>query len=278
MIKIGTSGFSFPDWKGKVYPARLQNKYMLTYYAYNLKFNTVEVNSTYYAIPSPRNVDSMISKVPDNFEFVVKGYKGITHDPFDSRLETMPSEDKIKESFQAFSMALSPLKESNKLGAVLLQFPVFFYQNSHNRDYLLFCKEQLKEIPVVIEFRNRSWSTEGTFQFLKENDLAYCAVDEPKLPRLVPFINEVTSSIGYMRLHGRNTNWFNVPASERYDYLYSDEELKEFVPEVKKMSSEASNVYIFFNNCHAGSALKNALTFRDMLCSGKEEEGQVFHD
>lgn len=279
MIRIGTSGFSFPDWKGKVYPAKLQSRYMLTYYARNLKFTTVEVNSTYYAIPSPKNVDSMISKVPDDFEFVVKAYKGMTHDPFDSRLETIPSEDEIKKSFQAFSMALSPLKESNKLGTVLFQFPVFFYCNPRNKDYILFCKEQLKDIPIVIEFRNNGWATKETFQFLRENELAYCVVDEPKLPRLMPFLNEVTSPIGYLRFHGRNLNWFNASVSERYDYLYSNEELKEFVPEVQKMQSKASNVYIFFNNCHAGSALKNALTFREMLGLDKEDtEGMAFHD
>lgn len=276
MIKIGTSGFSFRDWKGKVYPAKLKDMEMLPYYANIFKFNTVEVNSTYYTIPSPKSMEIMSWKVPKDFEFIVKGYKGMTHDPFDSRLETLPSEDEVKRNFKAFSGAISPLKESNKLGAILLQFPVFFYRNPRNKDYILFCKDQLKDIPVVIEFRNRAWATEETFQFLRENELAYCAVDEPKLPRLMPFINEVTSPIGYLRLHGRNTNWFNAPVSERYDYLYSDEELKEFVPEVQKMSSKASNIYIFFNNCHAGSALKNALTFRDML--SKEEEGQVFHD
>jgi len=273
MIRIGTSGFSFRDWKGKVYPVNLKDKEMLSYYACIFKFNTVEINSTYYAIPGPKSIETMSHKVPEDFEFVVKGYRGMTHDPFDNRLETLPSEDELKKNFKAFSDAISPLKESNKLGAVLLQFPVFFYRNPRNKDYILFCKEQLKDTPVVIEFRNRAWATDETFKFLKENGLAYCAVDEPELPRLMPFINEVTSPIGYLRFHGRNTNWFNAPVSERYNYLYSDEELREFLPEVHKIKSKASNVYIFFNNCHAGSALKNAMTFRDMLGLGKEQNG-----
>lgn len=279
MIKVGTAGFSFPDWKGKVYPARLSNKDMLPYYAYNFKLDTVEINSTYYAIPSPRHMEMINRKTPEDFEFVVKGYKGMTHDPFDSRIGRTPTGDEVKESFQAFYRGIHPLRESHKLGAVLLQFPVFFYRNPQNKDYILFCKEQLRDIPVAIEFRNNVWATDETFQFLKANDLAYCAVDEPKLPRLMPFIKEVTSSIGYLRFHGRNQNWFNAPVSERYDYFYSDEELKEFVPEVKKMESRASKVYIFFNNCHVGSALKNALTFRGMLGLGDEEaKGVVFHD
>ncbi|MBM4128740.1 MAG: DUF72 domain-containing protein [Nitrospira sp.] len=276
MIKIGTSGFSFPDWKGIVYPPRLANKDMLFYYTHHYKFDTVEINSSYYAIPNPGTMETMSDKTPDNFVFVVKGYKGMTHDPFDHRLEHIPTEDEVKESFQGFNRALQPLKESHKLGAVLLQFPVFFYRNPRNRDYILFCKEQLKDIPVVIEFRNNAWAAHETFEFLRANDLAYCAVDEPKLPRLMPFINEVTSSIGYLRFHGRNQNWFNAPVSERYDYFYSDGELREFVPEVRKMESRAAKVFIFFNNCHVGSALKNALTFKGMV--GEEPGGVVSHD
>ena len=279
MIKIGTSGFSFPDWKGTVYPAKLSSKEMLSYYAYTLKFDTVEINSTYYAIPSPENMEGMIRKVPEDFEFVVKGYKGMTHDPFDNRLETIPTTDDIKKSCQIFSHALVPLKDSNKLGAVLLQFPVFFSHNHRNKDYLLFCKDQFKDIQVVIEFRNKDWARDETFDFLRENNLGYCAVDEPKLPRLMPFINEITSSLGYMRFHGRNPHWFNTPVSERYHYLYTDEELKEFMPEAMKMDSRARKVYTFFNNCHAGFALRNAQTFKRMMgLDKKKSEGIFLHD
>ncbi|MDH5201715.1 MAG: DUF72 domain-containing protein [Nitrospirota bacterium] len=280
MVKIGTSGFSFPDWKGTVYPKRLPNKEMLSYYTYTLRFDTVEINFTYYALPSPKNFEIMSRKVPEDFEFVVKGYKGITHDPFDKRLETIPTKEDIEKSFHAFYDALTPMRNSNKLGAVLLQFPVFFSHNQKNRDYILFCKDQLKDIRVVIEFRNKDWANDETFCFLRENNLGYCAVDEPKLPRLMPFINEVTSSLGYMRFHGRNPHWFNTPASERYNYLYSDEELKEFVPEAEKMdSTKAQKVYTFFNNCHAGFALRNALAFKRMVgLGGKDLEGILPND
>lgn len=279
MIKIGTSGFSFPDWKGTVYPARLSNKEMLSYYAYTLKFDTVEINFTYYTLPNPGHMEIISDKVPEDFEFVVKGYKGITHDPFDNRLETLPTKEDIERSLHAFSHALTPLRNSNKLGAVLFQFPVFFSYNHRNRDYILFCKDQLKDSQLVIEFRNKDWARDETFSFLRENNLGYCAVDEPKLPRLMPFINEVTSSFGYMRFHGRNPHWFNSPVSERYNYFYSDEELKEFVPEAEKMGSKAQKVYTFFNNCHAGFALRNALSFKRMLGSGgKDLEGILPHD
>jgi len=112
--------------------------------------------------------------------------------------------------------------------------------------------------------------------FLKENGLASCAVDEPKLPRLMPFVNEVTSSLGYLRFHGRNPNWLNAPVAARYDYLYTNEELEEFVPEARTMNSRAGKMFVFFNNCHAGSAVKNAGMFRKMLGLGTGTDHSMF--
>jgi len=276
MVKIGTSGFSFPDWKGTVYPGRLPAREMLSYYADELKFDTVEINSTYYNIPKPENMEAMAKKTPDGFEFVVKAYRGMTHDPFDDRLEEKPSEEAVESYFRIFRESLEPFKAGNKLGAVLMQFPVFFYPSEHSREYMLKSKELLRGIPLVIEFRNKAWAKDETFAFLKENGLAYCAVDEPKLPRLMPFINEVTSSTGYMRFHGRNPDWFNAPVAERYNYLYTDDELREFVPEVNRMNERAEKSFIFFNNCHAGSAAKNAATFREMLGLGPVTPDKLF--
>jgi len=266
MIKIGTSGFSFKDWLGTIYPEKLSSKEMLTYYEQQLRFDCVEINSTYYTLISDKSFLSTANKTSKNFEFVVKGYKGITHDPFDNRLkEQKVSIKTAKENTEKFIYSIQPLKEKNKLASVLLQFPVFFYPSNESNDYLLQCKEWFKDIPLVIEFRNNAWAKKETFEFLKKNKLGYCAVDEPKLQRLMPFINEVTSDIGYIRFHGRNPNWFNVSAGERYNYLYSETELKSFIPEINKMDNKAKKTYIFFNNCHAGSAIKNAIMLKKML-------------
>ncbi len=100
---------------------------------------------------------------------------------------------------------------------------------------------------------------------MEENGLGYCCVDEPDLPRLVPFVPRVTSSVAYFRFHGRNVNWFNVPASERYNYLYSDEELKPFVPVIEAANEASKVAYVFFNNCHGGSAARNARRMKDLL-------------
>ncbi len=266
-ILVGTSGFSFPDWKGTVYPSNLKEKDMLFYYAYRLGFDTVEINSTYYSIPSVKSVESMERKTPPHFEFTVKAPKFITHDPFDPRIENKPSLEEIDKALQRFKEAIKPLSFSNKLGAVLLQFPVFFQNTKKSKDYILFCLESLSFSAVVVEFRHISWVKKETFDFLREMGLGFCSVDEPPLPRLMPNVFEVTSKIAYMRLHGRNMNWFNAPLSERYDYLYSDEELFSFLDGVKKMSENSEKFYIFFNNCHMGKALKNAVRFKEILSS-----------
>jgi len=266
MIKIGTSGFSFEDWYGPVYPQDLKSKDLLTYYGQHLGFNCVEINSTYYTLLSDKTFSGMEAKTNPGFEFVVKGYRGITHDPFDNRLaDRRPTIKDAKENIDRFIYSLTPIIEKYKLGGVLLQFPVFFYPGKQSSEYIIECKKRFGDIPLIVEFRNRYWAKKETFEFLRKNGLSYCVVDEPDLPRLMPFINEVTSDIGYLRFHGRNKNWFNTPLAERYNYLYTNEELEGFLPEIDKMDKKAKKTYIFFNNCHGGFAVKNALALLELL-------------
>lgn len=266
MIKIGTSGFSFRDWVGPVYPKGTKPADALGYYQNGLGFNCVEINSTYYTLVSDRSFAGMEKKTGPDFEFVVKGYRGITHDPFDSRFGAKkPSEKSALENIDRFCYSLGPLIEKDKLGAVLLQFPVFFTPGPRAEEYLLKCGEKFSGIPIVVEFRSRDWARPETFDFLRNTGFGYCAVDEPRLPRLMPFVNEVTSDTAYFRFHGRNPNWFNAPMEERYNYLYSDKELESFIPELEKTASSAKKTYAFFNNCHAGSAVKNAIKLKQLL-------------
>lgn len=279
MIKIGTSGYSFPDWKGTVYPTKLQPKTYLSYYQQDLGFDCVEINSTYYSLVSPKMMEGMAKKTCGNFEFTVKSYRGFTHDPFDFRKgNDRPSFAAAFEDVEKFKFSIQPLKDSGKLGAVLLQFPPFFLPAPETRNYLLELKEKFAGIPLAIEFRNRAWAgpansqpaaSEGsTFDFLRKNGLGYCIADEPPLPLLMPFVNEVTSDMAYLRLHGRNMNWFKVSAGERYNYLYSDDELATFIPEIEIMVRESKKVYIFFNNCHIGFAARNAQKMKELLGLG----------
>jgi len=264
-VRVGTSGFSFTDWRGNVYPQNISQKNELNYYQEGLGFDCVEINATYYTIMKEASVASMEAKTGDNFIFVVKGFRGFTHDPFDNRIEKRPTIDEAMLAAGNFMESLKPLINRKKLGAILLQFPVFFYPNQKNREYINLCAQRLEGVNVVIEFRNDQWAKPETFEFLRRHNLGYCAVDEPKLPRLMPFINEVTSKTAYFRLHGRNKNWFNAPAEVRYDYLYSDGELKEYLPEIDKMAAKSERVFIFFNNCHSGSAARNASRLKDFM-------------
>ena len=264
-LRIGTSGFSFLDWKGKVYPKEIKTADMLSYYANELKFNSVEVNFTYYALPSEKSFMGMQKKVPKEFIFTVKGNRGTTHDPFDSRIRSKPSIMKAYEDTKKFASALKPLLAEKQLGCVLLQFPFFFRLSEENREYILKCRDILKDLPLVIEFRNTEWAVPDTLRFLSGNKLGFCAVDEPKLERLMPYMPEVTSKIGYLRFHGRNNNWFNASLEERYNYLYTDDELKSFIPDIKKMAGRCDDLYMFFNNCHMGNAAKNADNLRRLL-------------
>lgn len=246
MLRVGTSGYSFADWKGPVYPPTISNRDMLTYYARELKFNTVEINYTYYRQPSVRTLSAMLAKVPEDFDFTIKAYREMTHDIFDEKWH-------IKDHPQAFKIyreEITPLVERDGLGCVLVQFPTAFFPKPENRDYILTCKERLSDIPLVIEFRHKAWARESTFQFLEENGFGYCCVDEPQLPKLVPFLPRITSPIAYFRFHGRNTNWFNVPASERYNYLYADKELKEFVPAIKSLPNKKQKVLNSWTSSH----------------------------
>jgi uncharacterized protein YecE (DUF72 family) len=266
MIKIGTSGFSFPDWKGTVYPMGLPEREMLPFYEKDLGFNALEVNFTYYTLPSQKSFEAMSKKTSKEFEFVVKAYKGMTHEIRDKETGAMINN---QETFKKFKYSLAPLIGDGKLTGVLAQFPYGFFPNRQNFDYLERFKAEMEDVPLICEFRNQTWLKEGTFTFLEKNGVGFCIVDEPKIPKLMPYIPRVTSEIGYFRFHGRNPNWFNVPLKVRYDYLYGEGELKEFIPDIKDISKKTAKTLIFFNNCYSGSAAKNAAQMAKLLTEQK---------
>jgi uncharacterized protein YecE (DUF72 family) len=262
-FRIGTSGFSFDDWLGRVYPAGLAKSAMLEYYEQSLGFDTVELNFTYYAMPAARTLESMLRRTGEDFTFVVRSHKDMTHEIWaDEERKTLKD---TSEVFRAFRDGISPLVDSCRLGCLLIQFPVFFYPVPANVEYLRKLPGLMPGVEMVVEFRNRAWLKEGMFSLLEETGLGFCVVDEPKLSRLMPFEPRLTSDIAYFRFHGRNQNWFNASREERYNYLYSREELEEFLPPLRSVSAGAKTTYTFFNNCHAGAAARNALMVKQML-------------
>jgi uncharacterized protein YecE (DUF72 family) len=253
-IFTGTAGFSYQDWKGTFYPPGTRDHEMLEEYARN--FPVVEINSTYYAVPKPEMFLSMARRTPPEFVFNVKAYREMTH------------ERGRVEAFDEFRKAVRPLVDHGKLGCVLLQFPWAFKNSGESTRYLKQSAARMEGLDTVVEFRHASWQTEGTFEHLRSLGLGYCCVDEPRLEGLMSPLAVVTSPTGYVRFHGRNAeNWWgdDRPAWQRYDYLYDEKELSEWLPGIEEMSDKADRVYVIFNNHYKGQAPANARQFERML-------------
>ena len=157
MVKIGTSGFSFPDWVGPIYPSNIKKNEMLVFYQNELGFKITEINFTYYAIPSPKSFESMMKKTAPDFEFTVKAHKSMTHEIKDKRTGKFLDNT---EAFEKFSISIEPLVKEGRLTAVLAQFPYSFYATKDNYQYLLAFQERLKGVSLVVEFRNVYWHNE----------------------------------------------------------------------------------------------------------------------
>ncbi|MBN1571651.1 MAG: DUF72 domain-containing protein [Deltaproteobacteria bacterium] len=266
-IRIGTSGFSFDDWVGPVYPVGLNKREWLRFYEEELGLKAVEINYTYYAMPSAKTLSSMSDKTSGDFSFVVKAHRSMTHDLWgDKKREEMAENS---GAFERFNASLFPLIDEGKLTCVLAQFPYSFHNRGENLDYLKRFRERMGDIPTVIEFRNRNWHGEEAIDFLRRNGLGYCVVDEPKIRGLMPFNPVATTDLAYVRLHGRNKNWYNAPLEVRYDYLYSKDELAELLEDIVNLAMKATTTMVFFNNCHAGSAAKNAIELAKTLLNGE---------
>ncbi len=254
MIYLGTAGFSYNDWVGNFYPRGMPRREWISYYA--REFNALELNATFYSLPKPSVLSSMIRKTGEGFLFSVKANQKITHQREGNR-----------DIFVAFSQVLQPFIDSGKLGCVLAQFPYSFGFNRRNRDYLELLGEQLGDLPIVFEFRNIQWLRRDVFNWLRCYNLGFCCVDEPPLPRLLPPLAEVTSNIAYVRFHGRNIAkwWQHEHAYERYDYTYSESELKEWLPKIRKLNNTAEKTFIFANNHWRGQAVNAIRQLRLML-------------
>ncbi|ADL07241.1 protein of unknown function DUF72 [Thermosediminibacter oceani DSM 16646] len=254
MILVATSGYAYKDWKGRFYPENMKDGDMLAFYSREFPFT--EVNSSYYSMPTPYMFYHMMKKTPGNFIFVVKAYGGMTH-----------QRDLGDITVGRFHDALKPLVEAGRLGCVLAQFPYSFHNNEKNRDYLKKLRERMKDLPLAVEFRSDDWLRLEVIRLLRENDMAFVCVDEPPIRGLLPPVVVATSSIGYVRFHGRNIRkWYNHEKSyERYDYLYTEMELSEWVPRIRELSRKTKVVFIAMNNHFNASAVINARQLLGLL-------------
>lgn len=261
MLRVGTSGFSFEDWRGPVYPPDLLQRDMLSYYERALGFDIVELNYTYYQMPNWRASAGLLSRTSPRFLFTVKCHRSLTHDLWDypgHLAENGPA-------FDQFVDGLKPLREAGRVVAVLAQFPPTFTNKEAPRGYVARCRDRLGPLPLTVEFRHRSWLGEDTVAWLRRLGVGYCCVDEPPLPGLLPFVPVATSPLGYVRLHGRSARWFSGSVAARYDYHYSEEELSALAAHVRGVATQAEGTVVFFNNCHAGAAALNARRLKELL-------------
>ncbi|KKM12958.1 hypothetical protein SY88_01105 [Clostridiales bacterium PH28_bin88] len=256
MIRIGTAGYSYRDWVGPFYPPGTKGEDMLSYYAKEFPF--VELNSSYYRMPNRHMLWNMQAKTPHGFLFAVKAHRSITH-----------QEDTGPGAYEEFREALSPLAAEGKLACVLAQFPHSFRCTEANRSFLRALRDGMGDLPVVVEFRHQSWIREGTMELLRQQQLGFVCVDEPDLKGLVRPVVACTGPVAYVRFHGRNADrwWDHRESFERYNYLYLEEELREWLPRIRVLSSGSKKLFISFNNHYQGQAIRNGRMMRALLTS-----------
>lgn len=295
-IRVGTCSWTDPTLvsSGRFYPetarsaeARLQH--------YASQFNIVEVDSSYYALPNERNSYLWAERTPEDFVFDFKVFRLFTHHP--TPVNALPRNirnelpsglprknnlyyrdlpaELVNELWQRFESALLPLDTIGKLSVVLFQFPPWFDPGSQQLDYIEMCKEKLGQYRLAMEFRNNVWLSEKnrdlTLGFLRRNDLPFVCVDEPQgFKSSVPPVAEVTSDIGLVRFHGRNSQTWEkkgIGPAERFNYRYTEEELQPWAGKITEISQQTSEMHVLFNNCYQDKAVVNARQMCFMLGS-----------
>jgi uncharacterized protein YecE (DUF72 family) len=292
-ILIGTASWTDKSLidSGLFYPPAIKRAdERLRYYA--SQFPLVEVDSTYYALPSARNAGLWADRTPEGFLFDVKAFRLFTQHqtppsalPKDIR-EAMGAiekknvyyrdlpEELLDELWERFRAAIQPLRDASKLGVVLFQFPPWFVYRPSNLDHILTCQKILGDCPIAIEFRNKTWfgakHREAVLDFERRHGLAHVVADEPQgFPSSIPTLWEVTAPIAVVRLHGRNRETWDKKglssAAERFNYLYSEDELTELTGPIRGLAAKAEQVHVLFNNNFTDYPQRNARQLQDLL-------------
>jgi uncharacterized protein YecE (DUF72 family) len=262
-VRIGPAGWSYDDWKGIVYPPKAGTKFDQLAYLAGF-FDTIEINSSFYRPPTSHMSRSWVRRVEHNpdFKFTAKLYKAFTHERGEA----------TAEDERAYRSGIEPLASAGKLGALLLQFPWSFKNTEPDEEYLFGLIERFKEYPLVVELRHASWNKPEIYGALESLGVGFCNIDQPLFARSIKPSARTTSSIGYVRLHGRNyENWFSESArpADRYDYLYSQEELQPWLENIRKVAGNAQETYVVTNNHFRGKGIVNALEIKAEIEGGK---------
>jgi len=261
MIRFGVAGWDYDDWYGPVYPADRKGKRSFDPLAYLARyFDTIEINSTFYRPPAERSAASWARRVAENpaFRFTAKLYQRFTHRRDEAW--TTGEVDEVRRGFL-------PLLEAGRLGCVLVQFPWSFKRDAAAREWLGDLAGAFAEFPLAVEVRHSSWNVPEFYASLRERGVAAVNIDQPIFGRSITPGAQVTAPLGYVRLHGRNyENWFRDSAEshERYDYLYTKDELDGWLDRIHEVARQAQETYVITNNHFRGQAPANALMLRGM--------------
>jgi len=261
-IHVGTSGWSYDDWRGRFYPEREAARFDRLAYMARF-FDCVEVNSSFYRPPSPKAAASWLRRTPDGFTFTFKLYQRFTHER---------DRPWTRDEVDVFRRGVEPVREAGRLGAVLVQFPWSFRCDEAAFRHLEAIRAEFGDLPLVVEVRHASWTQERAIAFLQERGLGWVNIDQPLSRRGVPPMSLVTSRVGYVRLHGRNRQaWFDPKAGRdaRYDYLYREDELEEWIGRIREVARRSEKTFVFTNNHYRGQAPANAIQILSRLAGRK---------
>lgn len=258
MIRVGPAGWNYKDWAGIVYPAKRPRGFSEPGYLANY-FDTLEINTSFYGPPRRETTQRWTEAISHNprFKFTAKLWRGFTHE-----------RNATGEDERLFKEGVEPLFKADRLGAVLVQFPISFKNTAENMAYVRGLTARFRDYALVLEVRHTSWNDEQAIETLSELGVGLCNIDQPLLGRALKPAAHVTSVVGYIRLHGRNyKNWFseNAQSHERYDYLYTVDELDPWIDRIKAVSHEAQNTYVVANNHYLGKAVVNAAEISSIL-------------
>lgn len=259
-IRVGVAGWYYPDWQGAVYPrGEGRSKDPLRYLAGFV--DVIEINNTFYRPPDTSAVADWRRRVADveGFEFTVKLWRRFTHE----------REEKWRPAdLEDFLRRVRPIFDSGPGGVLLAQFPHSFHHTDGNLAYLRELIGHIAGIRVAVELRHCSWNSPDAFAVLDELGAGICSIDQPMFRGGMEPLEHVTGDVAYIRLHGRNKeHWFNEKSGrdQRYDYLYSGEELAPWVERARRMADKASDVYVIANNHFRGQAVYNAIMLKAAL-------------
>jgi len=255
-IRVGPAGWSYKDWEGVVYPPHGSKFDPLGYLAQF--FDTIEINSPFYRIPPPAHAKSWVKRIAsnENFRFTTKIFRGFTHE----------IEPLVNDDVKAFRDYLDPMMDADRLGAILIQFPWSFKNTPGSREKLVALFDAFKDYPKSLEVRHATFQEPEFYELLDEHDVGWVNVDQPLFHDSVKPADTVTGPVAYARFHGRNyEKWFAHDESwERYNYLYSEQELEPWVARIERMA-RSKDTYVITNNHFRGQAILNAGDLKESL-------------